>query len=73
MKQGIQIFLQEAGEAACYALCIIRLGEVLTGKSINALDALELATDKGWVFITTRRTRRTTTTYVKDPPRFSPR
>jgi hypothetical protein len=36
----IQTFFQEVGEAACYALCIARLAEKITGKAIDPLDAL---------------------------------
>jgi hypothetical protein len=70
MRQGIQVFLQEAGEAACYALCIVRLAEVVTSKSINALDALEMATDKGWVYYNAADHNDNDNFYVKDPAAF---
>jgi hypothetical protein len=37
---GIQTFFKAAGEAACYALCIIRLAEKITCKSIEPIEAL---------------------------------
>jgi hypothetical protein len=37
---GIQTFLQEAGESACYALSIIKIAERITGRSIEPVTAL---------------------------------
>jgi phage gp29-like protein len=37
---GIQTFLQEAGETACYALSIIKIAERITGRSIEPVTAL---------------------------------
>jgi len=37
---GLQTFFQEAGEAACYALCIAKIAEKITGKAIEPLEAL---------------------------------
>jgi len=37
---GIQTFFQEAGEAACYALCIAKIAEKMTGKAVEPLEAL---------------------------------
>jgi hypothetical protein len=36
----IQTFFQEAGEAACYALCIAKIAEKITGKPIEPVDAM---------------------------------
>jgi hypothetical protein len=36
----IQTFFQEAGEAACYALCIAKIVEKMTGKAVEPLEAL---------------------------------
>jgi len=36
----IQTFFQEAGEAACYALCIAKIAERITGNAIEPIDAL---------------------------------
>lgn len=40
MKAGIQTFLIEAGEAACYALDILQLAEKITGKTRPVIETL---------------------------------
>jgi hypothetical protein len=40
MKSGIQTFLAEAGEVACYALSIIKLAERITGKYLPVVETL---------------------------------
>lgn len=37
---GIQTFLIGAGQASCYALCIAKLAERITGKDVDPLEAL---------------------------------
>jgi hypothetical protein len=49
MKQGIQTFMAEAGEAACYALCIIRIAEMSTRREFDPLVALQRGIDLGQI------------------------
>jgi hypothetical protein len=37
---GIQTFFQEAGEAACYALCIAKIAEKINGRAVDPIEAL---------------------------------
>lgn len=49
LRNGIQTFLSEAGEAACYALCLIDIAEEYSGKHIDVLDSLFNAVDRGYI------------------------
>ena len=49
MKPGIQTFMAEAGEAACYALCIVRIAEISTRREFDPLTALQRGIDLGQI------------------------
>lgn len=49
LRNGIQNFLSEAGEAACYALCLIDVAEEFTGRHIDIADALINAIDRNYI------------------------
>jgi hypothetical protein len=70
MRQGIQIFLQEAGEAACYALTIIKLAEDLIGKHIDIVDALEKGTDAKYIYYNAKNMNDNNNFYVEKPDLF---
>ena len=40
MRDGIQTFLNEAGESGCYALCLIDVAEEYTGKDMDIVRCL---------------------------------
>jgi hypothetical protein len=50
MKQGIQTLMAEAGEAACYALCIIEIAERVTGQHIDCMQEIIRAIDKKYIY-----------------------
>lgn len=50
MKSGIQTFLIEAGEAACYALDILQLAEKITGKVRPAVETLIECIDRKFIY-----------------------
>ena len=49
MKEGIQTFLAEAGESACYALCIVRIAEMFTRREFDPLTALQRGIELGCI------------------------
>jgi len=49
MKSGIQTFLAEAGESACYALCLIEIAERVMGSKVYPMAALEDAIERGLI------------------------
>jgi hypothetical protein len=49
MRQGIQTFLSEAGEAACYALAILEIAERERGQKLDTIDALCQGIDRGYI------------------------
>ena len=46
----IQTFFQEAGEATCYAFCIAKLAEKITGKVIEPIDALLSGIERKFIY-----------------------
>lgn len=50
MEAGIQTFLEEAGEASCYALCIIKLAEMITGKYFPVVETLNDCIAKKFIY-----------------------
>lgn len=49
MREGIQSFMASAGETACYALCVIRIAEIETGREIDPIRAMQQGIDKGHI------------------------
>ena len=50
MKEGIQTFLSEAGEAACYALSIMKIAEKITGKSRPVVETLIDCIERKYIY-----------------------
>lgn len=70
MKPGIQTFLSEAGEAACYALDIIQIASELTGRNISPLEMLELGIHLGVIYYNQADQDDNDNFFVKAPARF---
>jgi hypothetical protein len=49
VRAGIQTFLQEAGEAACYALSIIKIAGEALGTEFPCVESLLLGVEKGFI------------------------
>jgi hypothetical protein len=49
MREGIQTFLREAGEAACYALSIIKIAEEVLGKELPCAESLLRGVEGGFI------------------------
>jgi hypothetical protein len=50
MKQGIQTLMTEAGEAACYALCIIEIANRLNKQEMPVMETLIKAIDSKYIY-----------------------
>jgi hypothetical protein len=70
MKQGIQTFFQEIGEAACYALCIVKLAEKITGGDIPPFEALQLGISNRHIYYNGNDRFDADNFYVADPAAF---
>jgi hypothetical protein len=68
--QGIQTFFQKAGEAACYALCIVKLAEKITGNSVEPLEALLIGIERKAVYYNWENPDDPDNFFVKDPEAF---
>jgi hypothetical protein len=71
MKPGIQTFLSEAGEAACYALDIMKIveRECLYG-GIGVVNALSVGIDQGFIYYNEKDPNDSNNFFVKDPAAF---
>lgn len=49
MKAGIQTFLDEAGDAACYGIDIVKLAERFLCREIDVITALEAGINYGFI------------------------
>lgn len=70
MKPGIQTFLAEAGESACYALSIIRIAELYTRREFDPLLALQRGIDVGHIKYNPADTNDNDNFYVERPDDF---
>lgn len=70
MKAGIQTLMAEAGESACYALCIAEIAERVTGNTIEPINAFEKAFDRGYIYYNARDSYDNDNFFVKDPVSF---
>jgi hypothetical protein len=68
MKQGIQTFLAEAGEAACYALDIIQIASEESKKILDPISMLEIGIHIGMIHYGTPDDN--DNFFVKDPALF---
>jgi hypothetical protein len=68
MKQGIQTFLSEAGEAACYALDILKIAE---RESFNGnpdvVNSLSIGIKQGYIYYNEKDPNDSDNFFVKDP------
>lgn len=70
MKAGIQTFLQEAGEAACYALSIIKIAEEVLDKELPVVESLLIGIDKGYIHYTWDNPNDNDNFFVSEPALF---
>lgn len=70
MKNGIQTFFAEAGEAACYALSIIEIAIRFTGKNLDPVKSLELGIGSGCILYNWDDPSDPDNFYVKMPDKF---
>lgn len=70
MRQGIQTFMAEAGESACYALDIVKIAERVTGKEIDPLAALYGAISSGFIHYNESDQNDNDNLFVRDPAAF---
>ena len=67
---GIQTFFKDAGEASCYALCIIKLAERITGKHIEPIDALLKGIEPRSIYYNYKAPDDPNNFFVNDPAAF---
>lgn len=67
MRKGIQTFLTEAGEAACYALCIIEIAERYTDTRYDPTRYLERGVSGGYIYYDENNPDDDNNFYVSDP------
>jgi hypothetical protein len=70
MRAGIQTFLQEAGEAACYALSIIKIAEEARGTELPCVESLLRGVDRGYIAYNWTDPTDNDNFYVRDPAGF---
>ena len=68
--EEIQTFFQEAGEAACYALCIAKVAERITGCFNNPLDSLLYGITRKFIYYNWDNPDDPDNFYVKEPDKF---
>lgn len=70
MRKKIQSFFLSAGSFACYAFCIIRLAEKITGTDIDVMSALQAGIDKGFIRFDEDCLSSPNNFYVLEPAKF---
>jgi hypothetical protein len=70
MKHSIQTFLAEAGEAACYALDIIKIAEIFTRREFDPLTALQRGIETGFIKYDPQNPHDNDNFYVNDPANY---
>ena len=70
MKEGIQILMAEAGEAACYALCIIKIAEEETRRPIDVLGSIERGIEAKMIHYNEKDRNDPDNFFVNDPAGF---
>jgi hypothetical protein len=70
MRKGIQTFLAEAGEAACYGLDIISIAEEVSGRAIDPISAFFAAIDKGFIHYSWDNAQDPDNFYIDKPEAF---
>ena len=67
LNWGVQTFCQEIGEAACYALQLMRVAELRTGKSFRVLESLQSLIDAGYIYYNKNNQNDNDNFFVKNP------
>jgi hypothetical protein len=67
MKEGIQTFLAEAGEAGCYALCILKIAEMELVKEADVAKELVSMIDRGYIYYNENDPNDNNNFFVEDP------
>lgn len=67
LENGIQTFLQEAGESGCYALCLIDVACEYLQTELNVIEALKLGVDKGCIYYNDVNPNDNDNFYVSNP------
>lgn len=67
MKKGIQTFLSEAGEAGCYALCLIEIAERVSGQRFNTVDVLDALIKRSFIYYNYSNPNDGDNFYVRSP------
>ena len=70
MKAGFQTFLDEAGDAACYALDIIQIAIFDTGRNFDPINALDVGIGRGYIHYNEFNQDDNENFFVKDPAAF---
>lgn len=68
MKSGIQDLLAEAGEAACYALCLGSVAEEYLNSELNPCTVLQTGIDCGAIHYNPKDREDNDNFFVKNPP-----
>jgi hypothetical protein len=74
MKQdffiGVQTFLVEAGESACYALAIIKLATKITGKYFPVVETLNECIERKYIYFNLGNQNDDNNFFVNDPAKM---
>jgi len=68
--EDIQTFFQKAGDSACYALCIAKIAEKITGRFNNPLDSLLYGISRKFVYYNWDNPDDPNNFYVDDAEKF---
>jgi hypothetical protein len=64
---GIQTFIEEAGEAGCYALDIMKLAERITSAKFDPLEQLRNCINRGLIYYNEKDQNDNKNFFVEDP------
>jgi hypothetical protein len=67
MFEGIQTFLDEGGDAACYALDVLKIAEKATGFKIDVIETLCVCIDKKYIYYNWENTLDNNNFFMNDP------
>lgn len=70
MRNDIQAFLAEAGEAGCYAICLINVAEEFLVKEIDVSEGLLLGVDTGSIYYNAADKEDSNNFFVDSPEKF---
>jgi hypothetical protein len=67
MFEGIQTFLEEGGDAACYALDILKIAEKVTNKDFDVIATLCTCINKGFIYYNWKNADDDDNFFMKNP------